>query len=584
MKSNRFRARCGKYYKYITFALGGISYGIILLCLSRYLIFNIESIFKIIANMIGLSEKEILEICTILTQFKKAEVVSPYIPVILISAVLVVLYAFLIRKSKRKKTITTCVWTILFLPLLLVMIMFSEINGIRISASVLKTTEKVEIQKEEYESTGENWYAGFGRRQIIPDENTDEPLYIAGYNNGVEVTGVLDYCEAKAVWVDTGDKGVLVIGVDCIALDSSIVNKIRETLADIPDCVAINVYSTHTHASVDTLGMWGPVGVDGKNDAYMDALIKAAAEAGKEAYSNRVKGDLYFGYAITENMYRDSRDPQVYDENLYQLRFVSENGADNIRFLFYGAHPEALRGNNTLLSRDYAGALCDGVSEKTGDNAIFAPGALGGLIMTKEFHETDTAEGAVANLETTSEKLVEYALSISEEMEKELLPEMAFKNSNCVIPMDNTAFGLYKLLGILNNKAVRADSATGYGVETEVAVLQLGDISVALIPGEIFPELVYGGEYGDVSSENENPQPLKQIAKEQGYEDLLIIGLANDEIGYIVAPSDYMVNAEKPYFEKAMDYKGENHYEETNSIGIQSAYIIEKTFKGLLGD
>ena len=79
-------------------------------------------------------------------------------------------------------------------------------------------------------------------------------------------------------------------------------------------------------------------------------------------------------------MYRDSRYPTVCDENLYQLRFIARDGAAGLRLLFYGAHAESLRGDNTLLSRDYPGLLCDGVTEATGDDTLFLPGAIGGLI------------------------------------------------------------------------------------------------------------------------------------------------------------------------------------------------------------
>lgn len=63
---------------------------------------------------------------------------------------------------------------------------------------------------------------------------------------------------------------------------------------------------------------------------------------------------------------------------------------------------------------------------------------------------------------------------------------------------------------------------------------------------------------------------------------MLIVGLANDEIGYIVPPSDFMVNKEMPYIKKTMDYRGENHYEETNSIGLACANIIAETFDVIL--
>lgn len=202
--------------------------------------------------------------------------------------------------------------------------------------------------------------------------------------------------------------------------------------------------------------------------------------------------------------------------------------------------------------------------------------------MTKEFVDAGVERGAVRNRNYTANRLVNYALSIAESSEEELLPQLTFKSSTVVVPMDNTAFWIYKLLGILGNTAVRTNSATGYGVETEVSLLCLDDLVVALIPGEIFPELVYGGEYGDAGARNENPKPLTQSVKEHGLEQLLVIGLANDEIGYIVPPSDFLVNPEKPYFEKITDDKGENHYEETNSIGPACADAIADTWELLL--
>lgn len=229
------------------------------------------------------------------------------------------------------------------------------------------------------------WYAGFGRQQIIPDDASNQPLYIAGYNSGWQVTGVLDYCEVRALWLDTGAQGVLIIGVDCIALDSGTVAHIRKALHDLPDCAAIHVYATHTHAGPDTLGLWGPTGINGKNDAYMKALIQAAVEAGRTAAADRRPGTLHYGWIQTEDMYRDSRLPEVYDSNLYHLRFAPTDGTPGMRLLFYGAHAESLRGSNTLLSRDFPGLLCDGVTQETSDRAMFFPGAIGGLIMTRAF-------------------------------------------------------------------------------------------------------------------------------------------------------------------------------------------------------
>lgn len=563
--------------KYRIPVLGGLIYGCILILMSRFFFAYVGNIVGKISRLVGMDEITANQIGEALGQLKDASVKSPYLIVFLAGILIAGFFSIFIRRCKRKKLVTIIVSVLMALPLTLTVLFFTEINGICPASAVFKATEKVEERIVSYESSGDSWYAGFGRRQFIPDEKSGQPLYIAGYNNGVEIADVLDYCEARALWLDTGDKGILLIGIDCIALDSSVVNKIRASLADIPDCVSIQVYSTHTHAGADTLGMWGPIGIDGKNEAYMENLIQSAVEAGKEAVENRTKGELYFAQIKTENMYRDSRNPQVYDENLYQLHFKAEDKTSGIRLFSYGAHPESLRGNNRLLSRDFAGRLCDEVAKETGDDTMFAPGAIGGLIMTKEFVYANY--NPVENLKLTSEALAEYALSITGDMENKIDPQMTFNSKNCVVPMDNTAFWIYKLLGILNNKEVRAESATGYGVETEVSVLKLDNLAIALIPGEIFPELVYGGEYGDAGIGEENPESLVQIAEEYGIEDLVIVGLANDEIGYIVPPTDFLVNEKLPYLERTMDDKGEDHYEETNSIGIECANVIAETFE-----
>ena len=95
-----------------------------------------------------------------------------------------------------------------------------------------------------------------------------------------------------------------------------------------------------------------------------------------------------------------------------------------------------------------------------------------------------------------------------------------------------------------------AGCAMGYLVETELTVLMLDDVALALLPGEIFPELVLGGSYGSASPQQENPTPLREIAAAYGVEQLVVVGLADDEVGYIVPPSDFLVNPQWPYFEK----------------------------------
>ena len=425
------------------------------------------------------------------------------------------------------------------------------------------------------------WTVGFASREIAIPQNPSTPLYIAGYNQGVEISGVLDLQRANAVWLDADDEagGIIIISIDCVGLASGYVGEIRNRLADFADesgCSAINVVSTHTHAGLDTFGLWGPAGVDGKNPEFMENLVSAAVEAAKEAYADRSDGTLFYSKVRTSNMLRDSRLPTVMDPELYQLRFKPEDSSQNgIRVVVYGAHPESLRGANTLLSRDYPGEMSDLLKAETGDDMLFLPGPIGGLIMTKEFI---SPFNAVDNLKTTGKKLTDYLLSIEEEDETQVLSQLTFVKEALEVPVENGVFKLYKSLGILGNE-IYTDSRGNVIVKSEINLISLGGksgILFGLIPGEIFPELVRG-----VGLKATDPTPLNDLAAEAGYQNLITVNLANDELGYIVPPSDFIVHPTNPYFQR-YEVNGEDHYEETNSVGKQCAAKIAEAFASAL--
>ena len=154
---------------------------------------------------------------------------------------------------------------------------------------------------------------------------------------------------------------------------------------------------------------------------------------------------------------------------------------------------------------------------------------------------------------------------------RELQPEIAISRVTFDVALDNTLFRYYRFLGILENEVHRGLFG-GYTMKTELTLIRLGDLTLALLPGELFPELVIGtGEDGD-------PTALRELAAEYGVEELMVIGLANDEIGYIVTPSDYVLDADLPYVQEA---EGE-HYEETNSVGREAACALTKAFEKAL--
>ncbi|MBQ8402653.1 MAG: hypothetical protein IJX14_12075, partial [Clostridia bacterium] len=236
--------------------------------------------------------------------------------------------------------------------------------------------------------------------------------------------------------------------------------------------------------------------------------------------------------------------------------------------------------DNVLLSRDFPGVMCDVVTHETGDYAMFLPGAIGGLLYTNIL--TEGYFDAVDNMELTGNVMAEYVLSIRPSDETVIPPALSAARTLFTAKMDNPMYLYLKFLGVLTNEVIEGDSDSGYLVRSEMSVLRLGDLHIVCMPGEIFPELVFGGEYHYYGTGGENPVPLCDIASGYGVENILIIGLCNDELGYIVPPSDFLVHETAPYIEKTEDPTGENHYEETNSLGPATAHTIAETFEALL--
>jgi hypothetical protein len=113
---------------------------------------------------------------------------------------------------------------------------------------------------------------------------------------------------------------------------------------------------------------------------------------------------------------------------------------------------------------------------------------------------------------------------------------------------------------------------------------EIGDLHMLLLPCELFPELAYGGYLDEDESATGlgaevNPKTLLEIA---GDDSIVIFGLANDEVGYVVPPNDFLLNPDTPYFERVHDRHGRNHYEETNSLGPNTAQRIADVFESMI--
>ena len=168
--------------------------------------------------------------------------------------------------------------------------------------------------------------------------------------------------------------------------------------------------------------------------------------------------------------------------------------------------------------------------------------------------------------------------------EKELIARVNVRSVPVSVAASNYVLILARLLNVLNNDISRNKKRNEASVYTEVGYLELGDadIGMYLIPGELFPEL-YNGEFLSAEESANGTAAQYKILKEQGNaKHTFVIGLCNDELGYIIPDNDFFLNAALPYINSGKDRFDRNHYEETNSTGPKTARTILETMDNLI--
>ncbi|MBQ4604937.1 MAG: hypothetical protein IJB16_10070 [Clostridia bacterium] len=447
--------------------------------------------------------------------------------------------------------------------------------------TIEKTSEYMLEGDETFAYSGEKWTVGFSKEILTPDDITEETYYIAGYNTNNPAKSVLDDMYAKAVYLDdnSGRGGVIICAIDCVGISRKDINDIRKIVIEsgkIPNLKSINICSTHTHSAIDTQGLWGKnFFSDGKNEEFMNRLKELTAKAIVDAYNNRKDGSLYFGTAESKGLLTDTRTPLDYDATITRIRFTPEDGSNDTYIVNFACHAECLGARTTVVSADFPAYMEKEMVEQTGGaNVVFINGAIGGLITCEKLDDV------LRNFELGLEYVKEFGKDVGKVVmninnEIALAPAINIKTEAIEIKCDNTALLLVRFLEVLNNDIAK-DKDKNISIISEVSYMELGNkqIGVYMIPGELSPELESGNFFSAEESANGTEVNYKSLSEMARCEHDFVLGLCNDELGYIIPENDFYLHEWLPYFNNAVDATGRKHYEETNSLGPQAAGTI----------
>ncbi|MDX1946523.1 MAG: hypothetical protein SFU86_14070, partial [Pirellulaceae bacterium] len=419
------------------------------------------------------------------------------------------------------------------------------------------------------------------------------PVYIAGYGMDRKATAVHDPIMARAIVLQSGNERIALAAVDLIGLQHPAVKAIR---AKLPGYRYVLVASTHNHQGPDVIGIWGRGPFHrGVDEAYLELVIAKVALAIEQAAASLRPVTAHYGTAEDNSLLDDARLPTVKDGVLRAIRLdQAEKREPAALIVQWNCHPEALGSKNTSLTADFTAATVAALREKYRCPVLYLSGAVGGLMAPPEERIKDASGQVLAtgNFDYCRRYGEEVALlagkSIDAATPLELTP-FTVSSARIAVPVQNALYRMARALGVVKREShVWTGNFLDFGtpmtldtrdlptaVETEVACLRLGELFVPCLPGELYPELVYGKFPEPADPRADFPDvPLEPtISTLMPGPKWLFVGLANDELGYIIPKRQW--DRAAPYcfgLEMAQ-------YGEINSCGPEVAPILMQALK-----
>lgn len=426
---------------------------------------------------------------------------------------------------------------------------------------------------EDYLSTPASnavWSLGYGSASLQTGDELDGKHYVGGslsFPKSKAATAIYDDQRVRVIAINDGSgRGTLIFAViDGFGISSTDVRGIRKELADFAkanNIVGINISVLHQHSCVDTFGMNGDLvkmiftnpalnrinntfGTDykllnGQNASFMKHLYDVTVDSVKEAVNSMTTGKMYYSEIEAGEYIRDKREPMVFDSKIHRFRFVPDNGTKETWLCNMAIHAVGNGAAGTEITGDYPYYIEQEVN-KAGANFIQIQGAE--LAISSKHDSLNLPEGTprLESLKiygTTLGKLIVE----SNEAETEVAPLLNYRMKEYYVPVTNQILEFAGRLGALTNTVVTTDENNHVlEVATELGYLEIGTkLAVAIIPGELEPAIAYGGyldaDHSWTGTDFDYPSLQDIVGTDK---ELLVFGLMNDQIGYILEDNDY---------------------------------------------
>jgi hypothetical protein len=413
-----------------------------------------------------------------------------------------------------------------------------------------------------------DYLVGAAQRDITPDgkvnlggfglgDGTVIPDAIVGRGGYDESRG--ERIAARAVVFGDGDDAVAIANIETQGMFAAYqdgplgLHDIAERVAaDVPglDADHILIASDHTHSGPDTIGAWGGVDV-----AYLEYIRDQTVAAIKAAYAQRRFANLRAGHsdaadliynqscseALNQSKEPDYTGPELCatpgKDGMFRVVQATAPGDRVVATLTaYAAHATAGGGNG--LHGDWPQFLSEEMAKAYGGVGVAMVGALGGTQPCRPAcaHTSPDNPGYDTRDRRTA-YLLNYMAHVRDAVNtgSRVTGPVAAAKRFIREPITGPAvLGLFTLGHHTGTRLLRSHESpwvVGNTVRTVASALRVGGVLFSGTPGEGFPAIGAG---------------IRDAI--QGEQEVLQLGLANDQLGYLIAPARYVpvIAAEAP--------------------------------------
>jgi hypothetical protein len=235
---------------------------------------------------------------------------------------------------------------------------------------------------------------------------------------------------------------------------------------------------------------------------------------------------------LTSGVVKNARNPDILDQELVCLQFLDpESHHIRLTLVNFACHPETLWKTNPQITSDYPHYLRAQVECLTLAPCVFFSGALGGM-MTPDVIDHSFEEAEQIGI------LLSHAAVDSLRGQSPLPDEVRYLRKEVAVRIQSPLLEQAMAANLIYGTRIKDHQAI-----TQVGLLQIGAAWFAHVPGELLPALGL---------------QIKADLKSHGASVAGVIGLANDELGYILPDADFSYPANP--------FDPGDHYEETMSI------------------